>query len=112
LGELYVSGPGVALGYLNGSEQDRFFRNSDIAPDLIYRTGDLVRQAADGALRFMGRRDNQVKVRGFRVSLEDVKNRIVGIPEVSDAVVVKESFETGDEMLVAYVKPEVGKEIA
>jgi len=104
-GELFVSGPGVALGYLNESSNGKaFFYDAGIAAGLIYRTGDRVRVNADGDIEFGGRNDNQVKVRGFRVSLEEIQAGLLKLPQVTDAVVLLEKSESGDQQLVAYIQ--------
>lgn len=110
VGDLYVSGEGVALGYLNEQHGDAFFVNAAIAPGLIYRTGDLVREDENNNLNFIGRRDSLVKVRGHRVSLEEVRTQIVRMEEVIDAVVVKKELR-GDQILVAYVSKKEGSGI-
>lgn len=104
-GELFVSGPGVALGYLNSPRsRNDFFEDPAIAAGLIYRTGDLVRRNRRGELEFVGRRDNQVKIRGFRASLEEIQNGILAVREVQDAVVLLRKFGSGDQQLVAFVR--------
>jgi amino acid adenylation domain-containing protein len=104
-GELYVSGAGVALGYLNCATGDEsFFRDANVAPGLIYRTGDLVKETSPGVLEFIGRADSQVKVRGYRVSLEEVRLRLMELDGVRDALVVRETTESGDQILAAYVQ--------
>lgn len=103
-GELYASGDGVALGYLNEQPGDAFFVDESIAPGLIYKTGDLVKEDSNGDLQFIGRRDSLVKVRGHRVSLEEVRRHIVSMEGIVDAVVVKKDLTSGDQVLVAYVK--------
>ncbi|HEY0685565.1 MAG TPA: amino acid adenylation domain-containing protein [Steroidobacter sp.] len=105
-GELFVSGAGVALGYLNddGHDGGAFFADAGIASGLIYRTGDLVRVNEAGELEFEGRVDNQVKVRGFRVSLEEIQANILKLPQIADAVVVLQKFDSGDQQLVAYLQ--------
>jgi amino acid adenylation domain-containing protein len=104
IGELYTSGLGVALGYLNdGEHSGAFFRNPSIAEGLIYRTGDLVRCNANGEIEFKGRRDHQVKIRGFRVSLEEVQASLLKVEHVVDAVVMVEKFDNGDQQLIAYL---------
>lgn len=111
VGELYASGQGVALGYLNDQQRDAFFVDASVAPGLIYRTGDLVQEAENGDLHFIGRRDSLVKVRGYRVSLEEVRTHLVSIEDVVDAVVVKKDLPPGDQLLVAYVKRKEGSHI-
>jgi len=107
-GQLYVSGKGVALGYLatelNEAAQQAFFTNSNIANDTIYNTGDLVKALPDGAIEFIGRQDNQVKIRGYRVSLEEIKSHLADIPGVSDVLVLVERYDGGDQLLFAYIK--------
>ncbi|MDX3696946.1 non-ribosomal peptide synthetase [Streptomyces europaeiscabiei] len=84
-GELYIGGPGVALGYRN--EPELTARHFVTDPELgrVYGTGDLVRRRSDGLLEFCGRNDAQVKVRGFRVELTEIERRAVG-PGVAQAV--------------------------
>jgi amino acid adenylation domain-containing protein len=103
-GVIYSSGLGVALGYMNDIDKsDAFFQNADIAEGLIYNTGDLVKVNNEGNIEFIGRKDNQIKVRGFRVSLEEVQSNILGLNYVQDALVILDKFKTGDQQLVAYL---------
>jgi amino acid adenylation domain-containing protein len=108
VGELYASGEGVALGYLNEQHGDAFVYDETIAPGLIYKTGDLVQEHENGELHFIGRRDSLVKVRGYRVSLEEVRTHIVSFEHVVDAVVLKKDMPLGDQILVAYVRLKEG----
>lgn len=103
IGELFVSGRGVALGYLNDNG-GVFFTDARLASGLIYRTGDMARLNADDDLEFVGRRDNQVKIRGFRVALEEVQGNILKLPQIADAVVLLQKSESGDQLLVAYLQ--------
>jgi acyl carrier protein len=84
-GELYIGGPGVALGYRNEPELTARHFVTDPLRGRIYGTGDLVRRRTDGQLEFRGRVDTQVKVRGFRVELTEIERRAVG-PGVAQAV--------------------------
>jgi amino acid adenylation domain-containing protein len=111
VGELYASGAGVALGYLNEQHGDAFFVDETIAPGLIYKTGDLVKADESGELQFIGRRDSLVKVRGHRVSLEEVRTHIVCLEDVVDAVVVKKDLQSGDQILVAHVRKTEGSDL-
>ncbi len=91
-GELYIGGAGVAQGYINQPERtaERFITNpfSDTQPARLYRTGDLVRYLPDGTVEFMGRVDNQIKIRGFRVELEEIETVLANHSGVRQAVVV------------------------
>jgi amino acid adenylation domain-containing protein len=104
VGELFTSGKGVALGYLNGDVAGSFFRNERICEGLIYRTGDLVRENTKRELEFVGRKDNLVKMRGFRISLDGIRQSLLQIEDVADAVVFARKEEVGDQLLIAYVK--------
>ncbi|MBL8300780.1 MAG: amino acid adenylation domain-containing protein [Rhodanobacteraceae bacterium] len=105
VGELYAAGRGVALGYL-GSEgvEGAFFHDSALAAGRLYRTGDLVRCNADGLIEFLGRRDSQIKLRGYRISLEEIKARLMQMPAIKEAAVTCQELENGDQLLVAYVR--------
>jgi aspartate racemase len=110
-GELYIGGDGVARGYLNRPElnAERFVRDpfSESPAARLYRTGDLVRYRANGEIEFLGRLDNQVKVRGFRVELGEIESALAEHPAVREAVVVARK-DSGDKHLAAYLVPSNG----
>ncbi|MFG3362577.1 non-ribosomal peptide synthetase [Streptomyces griseofuscus] len=104
-GELYLGGPGVAHGYLNRPETtaERFVSDPFLDGGRLYRTGDVVVRTDSGELEFVGRTDNQVKVRGHRIELEEVESRLTGCPEVREAAAVVHGRR-----LVGYVVTEGG----
>jgi amino acid adenylation domain-containing protein len=105
IGELYATGRGVALGYLNANLDDNpFFYDASLAPGLIYKTGDLVRVDEQGLIEFIGRKDSQVKLRGYRISLEEVRKSLMQITAVKEAAVVCQKSDGGDQLLVAYLQ--------
>jgi amino acid adenylation domain-containing protein len=109
IGEIYLAGASVARGYLNDSEltAERFPRDpfSSTTGARLYRTGDLGCRLPDGQIAFHGRLDDQVKVRGYRIEL----NEIIGIldrhPAVRESVVVASEDGVGDKRLIAYIVP-------
>ncbi|HVR99227.1 MAG TPA: amino acid adenylation domain-containing protein [Thermoanaerobaculia bacterium] len=113
-GELYAAGVGVGRGYLGRPDltAERFLPDPFAAGPggRMYRTGDLARQEADGALEFLGRADDQVKLRGVRIELGEIEGCLVEHPAVAEAVAaVRSSAEGGAGLegprLVAYVVP-------
>jgi amino acid adenylation domain-containing protein len=109
-GELYIGGVQVGRGYLGrpALTAERFvpdpFAISEEGPgERLYRSGDLARYRADGAIEYLGRRDYQVKVRGFRVELGEVEAALRSHPGVRDAAVAVRAGGPGEKRLVAYL---------
>lgn len=86
-GELFIGGAGVARGYANlpGQTADRFVPHPRISGGRLYRTGDRVLQREDGVIEFLGRGDRQVKLRGFRIELDEVEHVLLSLPGVRAA---------------------------
>ena len=105
-GELYVAGDGLALGYLGqaGLTAQRFVANPFGPPgSRLYRSGDLARLRADGSLDYLGRIDEQVQIRGFRVEPGEVEAALAALAEVDAAAVVVRDLGPDDRRLIGYV---------
>ncbi|MFJ8159311.1 amino acid adenylation domain-containing protein [Streptomyces sp. NPDC096136] len=103
-GELCIGGVGVARGYLERPEltAEKFTEDPFVPGGRLYRTGDLARWLADGTLEYLGRIDGQVKIRGNRVELGEVQNRLASVSGVRDAVVVDHRSDSRGTVLVGY----------
>ncbi|MEU9791119.1 amino acid adenylation domain-containing protein [Streptomyces sparsogenes] len=112
-GELYVGGFLLGRGYVGapGLTASRFVANPFAADgSRLYRTGDLARYTRDGSLDFLGRADNQIKIRGMRLEIEDVEAGLAEHPGVRHTCVVAKKNATGGTYLVGYVIPAAGSE--
>ncbi len=114
-GDLYVGGAGLARGYLNRPEEnrERFIPHPfNDAPDgRLYKTGDLARYLTNGEIEYLGRTDDQVKVRGFRVELGEIETILAQLPEIQTCVVSLRGDRLGEQQLVAYLVPREGSKI-
>ncbi|HEX7334998.1 MAG TPA: amino acid adenylation domain-containing protein [Pyrinomonadaceae bacterium] len=106
-GELYIGGAGVARGYLNRPDltAERFVPDAytGVRGARLYRTGDLARYRADGQIEFLGRADNQVKLRGHRIELEEIEAVLRGHDAVREVVVLVTDNGQAGQRIVAYV---------
>jgi FkbM family methyltransferase len=111
-GELYIGGDGVSRGYWKQADltAERFVPDPWRAPGArMYGTGDLVRYRADGSLEFLGRADEQVKLRGHRIELGEIETVLRQHPSIREAVVAIRELTPGDSGLVAYLVPHISQ---
>ena len=119
-GELFVSGPGVARGYIGQPDLTAaaFLPNPFRLPtdskyyDRMYRTGDTVMWTPSGVNRFFGRKDGQVQLRGFRVELGEIEAVVSAVAAVRTAAVVLQDDNTPNAALIAYMEPESAEQEA
>ena len=118
-GEVWIGGVGLARGYFGRPDltAERFMPDPVGGPGAepgarCYRTGDLARRLPEGWVEFVGRRDQQVKVRGFRIELREVEAHLALCPGVRDAIVTVAEDPRGDKRLVAWVVPEGAADVA
>ncbi len=107
-GELLIASPQVSKGYLGREEQTKkvFTPNThcaEVGYETLYHTGDIVRYLADGNIEFVGRRDSQVKINGYRIELTEVETVIKDYPSIKDVTVLAKSTPDGAKMLHAYI---------
>jgi natural product biosynthesis luciferase-like monooxygenase protein len=111
-GELFIGGAGVARGYLRRPEltAERFIEMPLVGEpqSRLYRTGDLARFLPDGTVEFLGRADRQIKLRGYRIELDEIENLLSEHPAVSQAAVIIDGAQNGDARLAAYVVADAG----
>ncbi|MEC0128814.1 non-ribosomal peptide synthetase [Paenibacillus pabuli] len=106
VGELCLSGPGLAQGYLNQPEltDQAFVPNPFVAGERLYRTGDLAKWTEEGEIFCLGRKDAQVKLRGYRIELPEIEQRLQAYPGVQAAAVVCEEEDGIPVRLIAYLQ--------
>jgi len=120
-GEIYIGGVGLARGYLNRPDltAEKFIANPFFNQDWdldrknlrLYCTGDLAQYLPDGNIEFLGRRDDQVKLRGVRIELGEIESVITGHEKVSQVVVLAREDQPGRKRLVAYIVPKTNEDI-
>ncbi len=108
-GELYIGGLGLARGYLNHADltAERFIPNpfTNQTGARLYKTGDLARYLSDGNIEFLGRLDDQIKLRGYRIEPGEIEAIVLQLPEIAQATVLVREDAFGGKRLIAYLVP-------
>jgi len=116
MGELYISGDGLAHGYLNNPEltAQKFISNpfGNNKNDRLYKTGDLVKWDSTGTIEYHGRCDSQVKIRGFRIEVNEIESHLERIPSIHQCVVTPERNPDDSMSLSAYIVLEKNSQIS
>lgn len=105
VGELYIGGVQVAQGYVNNQEltDKMFVKIPKLSESTLYRTGDLVKWTKEGTLEIVGRADNQIKIRGFRVELSDIENNLKVITQKNCIVDISYN-SNGEKSIVSFIE--------
>jgi amino acid adenylation domain-containing protein len=110
-GFLYIESPYLSPGYLNNDalNNEKFLPSPFSEKERIFKTGDIVKQLADGSILYVGRRDNQIKIRGKRVSLETIEATIASVSGIKENAVILNETKNNHQQLIAYVVSERGQ---
>ncbi|TPG70553.1 amino acid adenylation domain-containing protein [Brevibacillus laterosporus] len=103
-GEIYISGDGVAKGYLNREEltNERFIDHPFLSGKKMYKTGDVAKYISDSIIEYVGRSDNQVKIRGHRIELGEIERYLLEHSMIKNVIVIDRENAKGDKLLYAY----------
>ena len=106
-GELYIAGDGVGKGYLNREDitKERYLKNPFKQNSIMYKTGDLCKYDYNGEIICLGRLDNQVKIRGLRIELDEIENKILDFPYIKKAKVVKQLLGNREIISAYFISP-------
>ena len=107
VGELYIGGPGVAMGYFKDVEKtsERFIADKFSTEGNLFKSGDLARWLPDGSIEFLGRKDFQIKIRGLRIEPGEIEFQLSNFPEINECVVTAKKIK-GEQILLAYYTSE------
>ncbi len=114
VGELHISGAGLAISYLNQPEltRDKFIENPYKKSQKMYRTGDLCRWLPDGRIEYVGRIDHQVKIRGYRIELGEIDHHLGKHANITNVLTVAKEEKDGSKVLCGYYTTEDGENIS
>lgn len=104
-GELFIAGIGLARGYLNNLTltDEKFIDNPANAGERIYCTGDIARWLPDGNVEYLGREDQQVKIRGLRIELGEIESKIKTYPGIFDCIAQVKKYSDNVILIIAYI---------
>lgn len=104
-GEIYIAGDGVGIGYCNNNEitQERFMQDILNNSDNMYKTGDLGKYLSNGEIYYIGRIDNQIKIRGLRIELDEIENCILKYPHIDKCIITSDVDNNSRQFIVAYL---------
>ena len=104
-GEVYIAGDGIAIKYINNEKitKERFVPNPFIPNTLMYRTGDLAKYLNNGEISYVGRIDNQVKIRGLRIELDEIEKTILNYENIENCIISVKNDKTDRQFIVAYL---------
>lgn len=104
-GEIYIAGDGVGIGYVNNEEvtKERFLEDKFNTSEKYYRTGDLAKYLPNGEIAYIGRIDNQIKIRGLRIELNEIEKWILKFPNINKTIVTARQDEQNRTFLIAYL---------
>jgi amino acid adenylation domain-containing protein len=113
IGEIFIAGKSLARGYLNHPEltREKFITNP-FGKGVLYQTGDLGRHSPDGNLEFIGRIDNQIKIRGIRIELGEIKSSLNRHPQIENTEIVATGNSKKDQMVIAYYRSKDNQQIS
>ncbi len=112
-GELYIGGVCVAKNYLNNKKltKEKFIKNSFCNQGKLYKTGDLVRYLNDGRLEYLGRKDNQIKLHGYRIELEEIETILTQYDGINQAIIIVAEYYNNRHLVAYYVSDHAFDEI-
>lgn len=103
-GEMYITGSGVGDGYITSIKENNFQPNKfDSSSKYMYKTGDFAKWNKDGTITFLGRKDSQIKISGYRIELEEIENKILEFSNISKTIVLCQTDYKNRKYLVAYI---------
>lgn len=108
-GELYITGDGVGAGYINNSDETdkNYVKNIyDKSSDNMYKTGDIGKWNSDGTITLIGRKDNQIKISGYRVELREIDSVIMNYPNIDKSITIVANIEDKKRLISYFVSPE------